>query len=147
MAARRHSRRVAVCPSFLRVREGSPIISRSQARQARQRESPCPWRLAVLRRWTAPDRYGPRAWESYLLCRPRGRSRAARGTFALGGTRLPLTTNRLARMSVDRDEISALLQAHGEHLRRAAAISAEHHAAVARLLPAAIEAGLSKREI
>jgi hypothetical protein len=50
-------------------------------------------------------------------------------------------------MSVDRDEISALLLAHGEHLRRAAAISAEHHAAVAKLLPAAVEAGLSKREI
>jgi hypothetical protein len=50
-------------------------------------------------------------------------------------------------MTVDPEALRAELLAEGERLRAAQRADAQAHAAIARLLPAALEAGLSKREI
>jgi hypothetical protein len=47
----------------------------------------------------------------------------------------------------DPDSLRAQLEAHGELLRAADRSRRKEHAAIAELLPAAIEAGLTKREI
>jgi hypothetical protein len=47
----------------------------------------------------------------------------------------------------DQERLRAELQAEGDRLRAAELLSSDAHAAIAALLPSAIEAGLSKREI
>jgi hypothetical protein len=47
----------------------------------------------------------------------------------------------------EQERLRAQLRAEGERLRAAALASRVAHAAIAALLPSAIEAGLSKREI
>jgi hypothetical protein len=47
----------------------------------------------------------------------------------------------------DRDCLRAQLGAHGDRLREAQATDRQEHAAIADLLPRALEAGLSKSEI
>jgi hypothetical protein len=47
----------------------------------------------------------------------------------------------------DRESLRAELLAQGDVLRAAQAADAEAHAEIAKLLPVAIDAGLSKREI
>jgi hypothetical protein len=47
----------------------------------------------------------------------------------------------------EQERLRAELKAEGDRLRAAELASSEAHAAIAKLLPSAIEAGLSKREI
>lgn len=50
-------------------------------------------------------------------------------------------------MPDDHERLRAQLREHGQRLRKAQASDALEHAAIAELLPRALEAGFSKREI
>jgi hypothetical protein len=47
----------------------------------------------------------------------------------------------------ERERLKALLREHGDRLREAQAVDHVEHEAIAELLPRALDAGLSKREI
>ena len=99
-------------------------------------------------RWS--DRYRPNAWESYLLCRPRGRVSVRRGTSVVAHTVPVLSASAAyarANLPTDPDSLRAQLQEHGDRLRELDLSRREEHEAIARLIPEALQAGLSKREI
>ena len=50
-------------------------------------------------------------------------------------------------MPDDHDRLRAQLREHGQRLREAQATDARAHAAIAKLLPRALDAGISKSEI
>jgi hypothetical protein len=50
-------------------------------------------------------------------------------------------------LSDERERLKAQLRIHGDRLRDAQAVDRREHEAIAELLPRAIDAGISKREI
>ena len=50
-------------------------------------------------------------------------------------------------MADEREQVRAELRTHGDRLREAQAVDEREHAAIAKILPRALELGISKREI